>query len=244
MDEELAAQAEEQASANSTIRGFALDDKTLSAAGRRDLARFGAEHGLSEERMLELDRSGNEDCGAQCAVTPPPPADPAPASAERVAAQRSTRKKISCGCCGSADWKRRDDRRPARCIREHGGESRDRSGRSRGHGRSLPRRDRSKSRAAAWRNLLSLPPPKPSAAAPKNGPLHPHRSSDCSEISAERARFANFANALGAEMLLFPRAHFIMGSEAPDAAPNERPLTQVTLSRFYHVASPDHQRAI
>ena len=34
-------------------------------------------------------------------------------------------------------------------------------------------------------------------------------------------------------MFLVPSGSFKMGSEAPDAAPNERPLTQVTLTGFY-----------
>jgi formylglycine-generating enzyme required for sulfatase activity len=34
-------------------------------------------------------------------------------------------------------------------------------------------------------------------------------------------------------MLFIPSATFVMGSEAPDATPNERPLTRVSLTRFY-----------
>ena len=43
-----------------------------------------------------------------------------------------------------------------------------------------------------------------------------------------------------------PRAirSFSMGSEAPDAAPNERPITPVTLSCYLPFPSPDHERAI
>jgi len=64
---------------------------------------------------------------------------------------------------------------------------------------------------------------KPSAPAPRI------------EISAdvERSRYSNFANSLGSPMFFIPSAEFVMGSDAPDAAPNERPLTRVTLSRYY-----------
>ena len=34
-------------------------------------------------------------------------------------------------------------------------------------------------------------------------------------------------------MLFVPSGEFVMGSDAPDAGPTEKPLTKVTLSRFY-----------
>jgi formylglycine-generating enzyme required for sulfatase activity len=51
--------------------------------------------------------------------------------------------------------------------------------------------------------------------------------------TAERAQFINFQNSVGGEMIFVPSGRFVMGSEAPDATPNERPLTRVTLSRYY-----------
>jgi formylglycine-generating enzyme required for sulfatase activity len=52
-------------------------------------------------------------------------------------------------------------------------------------------------------------------------------------IAAERARFTNFENSLGDQMIFIPSAEFTMGSEAFDSAPNERPVTKVLVSRFY-----------
>src|SRR5207247_3231411 len=49
----------------------------------------------------------------------------------------------------------------------------------------------------------------------------------------ERAQFINFENSLGDQMIFIPSGRFVMGSEAIEAAPNERPLTRVTLSRYY-----------
>jgi len=49
----------------------------------------------------------------------------------------------------------------------------------------------------------------------------------------ERARFAPFVNAVGGQMLFVPSGKFIMGSEDLEAAPNERPITSVTLTRYY-----------
>ena len=51
--------------------------------------------------------------------------------------------------------------------------------------------------------------------------------------ASERARFAPFVNAVGGQMLFVPSGTFTMGSEALEAAPNERPLTSITLTRFY-----------
>ena len=53
------------------------------------------------------------------------------------------------------------------------------------------------------------------------------------DVRAERARFSNFDNSIGDQMVFIPSTEFTMGSEAVDAAPNERPLTQVMVSRFY-----------
>jgi formylglycine-generating enzyme required for sulfatase activity len=43
----------------------------------------------------------------------------------------------------------------------------------------------------------------------------------------------NFVNSLDSQMIFIPGGEFIMGSDAPDAPPNERPLTKVSLTRFY-----------
>jgi formylglycine-generating enzyme required for sulfatase activity len=52
-------------------------------------------------------------------------------------------------------------------------------------------------------------------------------------VADDRHRFANYVNSVGGQMLFVPSGEFIMGSDAPDAGPTERPLTKVTLSRFY-----------
>src|SRR5262249_24494277 len=50
---------------------------------------------------------------------------------------------------------------------------------------------------------------------------------------AERSQYSNFENSISGQMFFIPSVQFVMGSDAPDAHPNERPLTRVTLSRFY-----------
>ena len=44
---------------------------------------------------------------------------------------------------------------------------------------------------------------------------------------------STFVNPSGAPMVLIPEGEFVMGSEAPDAGPDERPLTLVALNEFY-----------
>ncbi len=53
------------------------------------------------------------------------------------------------------------------------------------------------------------------------------------DVRAERARFSNFDNSIGEQMVFIPSVEFTMGTESVDAAPNERPLTKVMVSRFY-----------
>ncbi|HEX8678573.1 MAG TPA: formylglycine-generating enzyme family protein [Chthoniobacterales bacterium] len=63
---------------------------------------------------------------------------------------------------------------------------------------------------------VSAPPSTPAPAQKAAGPLPP-----------------DFLNPLRAPLVLIPAGEFIMGSNAPDAAPNEQPLTPVKLSPFY-----------
>jgi sulfatase modifying factor 1 len=49
---------------------------------------------------------------------------------------------------------------------------------------------------------------------------------------------ASFVSPIGLTMVLLPPGDFVMGSDAPDAQPNEQPLTPVTLSGFYMAQHP------
>src|SRR6185312_14468884 len=78
----------------------------------------------------------------------------------------------------------------------------------------------------------AAPKPEP---APVPAPTAEVQADEPFEINeaAERAQFVNYQNSCGAPMIFIPSSRFVMGSEAADAAPNERPLTRVTLSRYY-----------
>jgi formylglycine-generating enzyme required for sulfatase activity len=52
-------------------------------------------------------------------------------------------------------------------------------------------------------------------------------------LAMERQKYPNFVNSIGMEFYLIPSGQFQMGSEGPDAHQSERPITPVTLQRFY-----------
>jgi formylglycine-generating enzyme required for sulfatase activity len=54
----------------------------------------------------------------------------------------------------------------------------------------------------------------------------------------ERARYANFSDELGHEMILVPSGVFLMGSDARDVAPHEQPAVQTTIGCFYMARFP------
>ncbi|HWY50136.1 MAG TPA: SUMF1/EgtB/PvdO family nonheme iron enzyme [Chthoniobacterales bacterium] len=82
--------------------------------------------------------------------------------------------------------------------------------------------------SAASPRIEAKPASTPSPVEEKSSPEKIERNADL-----ERARYSNFTNTLGGLMIFIPSAEFTMGSEAEGASPNERPLSHVTLSRFY-----------
>ena len=51
--------------------------------------------------------------------------------------------------------------------------------------------------------------------------------------AAEKEKNPNFHNSLNGEMFLVTSGTFMMGSDAPDASPNEKPATRTSVSCFY-----------
>lgn len=105
-------------------------------------------------------------------------------------------------------------------------------------------------------NVVRPAAPKPSAAkpgAPKSAtppvaqprPAASVNKEPVKEINLspagramERQKYNNFTNSIGAQMLLIPSGQFMMGSDQPDAQPNEKPVTPVKLSCFYIARFP------
>jgi serine/threonine-protein kinase len=76
---------------------------------------------------------------------------------------------------------------------------------------------------------------QPTTAKPEDQPQIEIAIDEPFEINetAERAQFFNYENSVGAQMIFIPSGRYLMGTDAPDAPPNERPVTKITVSRFY-----------
>jgi formylglycine-generating enzyme required for sulfatase activity len=90
------------------------------------------------------------------------------------------------------------------------------------------------------------PPVATKTSAPTNTPAPPPAktpspAAGVPTVSVKAARTqpgAKFKNPSGAQMMLVPGGQFVMGSDAPDALPDEQPLTLTTLSDFYMSRHP------
>ena len=244
MDDELASQAQEQAVAEfHKYLTFALADGTLTPDEERNLLRFGIEHGLTAEQMAGYIEAELRDSGAQRVV-------PAPAAAAAEPAPVVAR----------APRPRRQALAPKdeflRMLRLTGLDSDGMSDDTRDTFVSMAgnlglEEDEAEALVDQYLDEVDAAAnPAPAAPAPRVQvvtPLPPrtqpqHSSAPTAapqpqgapiEQADERQRFANFVNGFGTEMLLVPSGEFVMGSDAFDAPPNEKPLTRVTLSRFY-----------
>ena len=229
LDEELAAQAEERAIAEfSKYLAFALNDKTLSAQGEETLLALGRQHGLTNERMSELINAELEKCGG-VRITPPSPEEAAAAEKSvKLDPKEDFMRMLRLSGLDGDDMT--DDQRDAFV--------------NMGENLGIEPGDAEDLVDLYLEEIEEKPAPPPSkpvvVVAPKaptasaNGAAGPAPKNPTPiDVAAERARFPNFTSGIGAELLLVPSGVFQMGSEAGDAAPNERPITPVTLSRYY-----------
>ena len=247
MDHELAAQAQELAIAEfHKYLTFALADGTLTADEEKNLIRFGIEHGLAQEQMVGYIEAELRDSGARrvvpAAVAPPP---------EASAVQRAPRPRRQ------ALPPREEFLRMLRLtgLDSDGmsDDTRDAFVSMAGNlGLEVDEAEAVVDEYLDEADALSNPPPAPVAAPrvqvvapavprPYAQPQPQHTTAPApaapqaapAEQGDERQRFPNFVTSVGAEMVLVRSGEFIMGSDAFDAPPNEKPITRVTLSRFY-----------
>ena len=240
MDAELAAQAHEHAvSEFHKYLTFAIADGTLTADEEKNLLRFGTEQGLAEEQMLnyiaaELQDSGAHRAPAVSAAAPaPPPPPPPPPRPRRRALEPKDEFLRMLRLTGLDSEAMSDDTRDAFV---HMAEN---LGLGLEEAEDLVDVYLDEADRMANPDYVPAPPRAPSvataasAAAIAPAPVAPAIPAAAVELAEERARFPTYANSLGAQMIFVPSGEFVMGSEAVDAAPTERPLTKVTLSRFY-----------
>ena len=236
LDEGLAAQAEERAIAEfHKYLSFALNDKTLTPQEEETLLTLGRQYGLAPERMNEIIEAELENSGA-VRVVPPTPEElaAAAAAAEKASAklnpQEDFMRMLRLSGLDSDDMT--DDQRDAFVNMAEN------LGIEPGDAEDMVDLYLEEIEAEA-----APPPPKPAkiiaakaASASSNGTtpaVAAVRAPTAMDAATERAQFANFVTGIGTQMLLVPSGAFQMGSDAPDAAPHERPVTPVTLTRFY-----------
>lgn len=64
-------------------------------------------------------------------------------------------------------------------------------------------------------------------------PAGPSFTNSALQRAEEKQNFPNFTNPIGIPLLLVPSGSFLMGSDTPDAPPNETPVTKTNISAFY-----------
>lgn len=234
VDSELAAQANEQAVIEfHKYLTFALADGVLTTEEEKSLYRFGAEHGLSEDEIAGYVEAELKDSGAQriaaAPVKPAAPREPRPRRQKSLDPKEDFMRMLrltSLDTDGMADDTRDAFVNMAENLGIDASDAEDMID------LYLDEADK----------MLDPGAPEPARAAVVhqpakvtiNGQAAPAAAPAAAPVvEADRQRLANYVNSLGSQMLFVPSGEFTMGSEAPDAGPNERPPTKVTLSKFY-----------
>jgi len=234
IDEELAAQAREEALAEFTkYVAISIAGRVLTPEAETILLEFGQRSGLTEEQTrncIEEELQRNNAKRATRAPLPTP--DAAPGASARAQAEMDFHRilRLSNLHLGDATPLVREI---FVTIAENLGIHLERAeqlledyldGEERGLSKAPPP---SQDRRVEPRVAKTIP-----AAAPKPSPPAPRV-----EVMARQVVPTNlppeFINPIGGTMILIPAGEFVMGSDAPDAGPDESPLTPVTLSEFY-----------
>ncbi len=227
VDNELAAQAHAQAVTEfQKFLTFSLADGTLAENEEKSLRRFGAEQRLAEDQMVELIETEMQLRGAVRVQTP----EPAAPEMIEAAADPKTEFMRMLRLSGLDGGTMTDDQRDAFInVAEN-------SGIDAGEAEDmvddyLEQMDETEMTAAVPTKsapivLNGKTPPK-TEEQPVT-PVEPPMSEE-----EERRRFINFTNPLATQMFFIPSGQFLMGSNAPNAPPNETPQFRVTITRFY-----------
>jgi formylglycine-generating enzyme required for sulfatase activity len=234
MDGELAARAEEEAVAEfHKYLTFAIVDGLLTPPQEKNLLQFGAEHGLSKEKMLGYIEAELSDSGAKRSAGPGAATTPRPASRPRrrsgsLNPRDDFARMVSLSGLDSDSMT--DDQRDAFInMAENLGLDLDEAENIiDAYLKEADNGGDSDATPAAF-SRVEVVGESPAEATQTNGAADPEVAHELQE----RAQFINYQNSLGGQMLFIPSGQFVMGSELPDAAPIEKPLTKVTVSRFY-----------
>ena len=239
VDDKLAAQEQDEAMAEfQKYLLFAIADGTLTAEQEKNLMRFGSEHGLTKEQMISQIEAKLKESGAQRAE--PVASHAAVSSAKRDGETSSNPQEEflrMLRLSGLDDAAMTDDQRDAFInMAENLGLEADEAEDLvdlylEGTNGTSPA-----SRTETPQIEVSLPTPHEAEAKAfvEASPLE-------GKVEAEHGRHVNFQDPLAGEMLFVPSGEFVMGSDAIEAAPNERPLFESDPQSFLFVASFDHE---
>ena len=238
IDEELAAQAQQETLAEfSKYVAVSLAGRVLSAEAEANLTEFGQRSGLTEEQTracIEEELSRNK--AKRASPARPAAAEPAlPATSGEAEAEFHRILHLSRLDLGDAT---RLVRQIFITIAENLGIHLERAERLLED--YLEQEERVRDHKPAVRQPVIKPgPAKPIPAQPpeKTPPPAPRVQMAPGKIVPSRST-VGFVNSIRAQMVLIPAGEFVMGSEAGDAAPDEQPLTPVTLSEFYMSRHP------
>lgn len=236
-DEKLDAQAGQDA-LDEFIKfiGFSIKGGVLPAEAEANLVEFGRESGLAEDQIKacieeELKRKGAR---RSKLVAPPPPAPtPSPAMPPRVEAEKEYLRILCLGALNMASASYTVRAMLAQIAENLG------IAPSRGEqllDRFLEDQELTLVKQGNCKPVIRLPR--------KEGPAAPEETAKpitdfVSKIRPAPTHLpASFTNPVGATMVQLPPGDFIMGSDDPDAQPNEQPLTPVSLSGFYIAQHP------
>jgi formylglycine-generating enzyme required for sulfatase activity len=210
---------------------FALSAGVLSADDETSLYRLGQRSGLTDEEMKPLIEQQLIETGAKREEIKPVEAV-APSAAVLPAASPAEEFRRLLALSGLDEHGMSDDQRDALCnmgenLGLTGGQAEDLID------EYLEEQTAQAMAAVAIAHRPARVESKPAVAQPevRRKPLTNDRST--LTRAQERAKYPNFHNSVGMEMLLVPSGEFVMGSNAPGAPPNEQPVQHVTLSCFY-----------
>ena len=236
MDDELAAQAQGQAMAEfQKYLTFAIADGILTAAQEKNLLQFGSEHGLTKDQMLICVETELKDSGAKREPAPQPVRPSGATRPRRRASLNPTDDFLRMLRLSGLDSDAMtDDQRDAFInMAENLGidvdEAEDLVDAYLDEADKLSNPEVSASEPPRAEVAQAAEPPPVEEAAEPATEFQPGQISE----AEERAQFINFENSLGGQMIFVPSGQFVMGSDAIDAAPNERPPTHVSVSRYY-----------
>jgi formylglycine-generating enzyme required for sulfatase activity len=232
VDEGLAAQEYEEAIAEfHKYLAFTIANGVLTPEDEKNLVRFGAEHGLTNSQMNSLIEAELQDSNIKRAEPAPPPAPITSSSqnGQSTNPQEEFLRMLRLSALDSSGMT--DDQRDAFINMAES------LGLDPGEAEDLV--DLYLDEADEKSFGLASPPTTPRSeivkpAVPKHTVVEKSAPSRIELVpESARSRYANFQNSFGGQMFFISPQEFVMGSDAMDAAPNERPLTRVALSHYY-----------